>query len=60
VRDAAVGVLPFVYLTAIGAGFLASDVAVVQQLGFVAKGGLLLIFWQFQQIRRVLRAPIGG
>jgi phospholipid/cholesterol/gamma-HCH transport system permease protein len=41
-------VLPFVYLTAIGWGFLASYVAVVQQLGYVSSGGFFLIFWQFQ------------
>jgi phospholipid/cholesterol/gamma-HCH transport system permease protein len=41
-------VLPFIYLTAIGAGFLASYIAVVQQLSFVSKGGFFLIFWQFQ------------
>jgi phospholipid/cholesterol/gamma-HCH transport system permease protein len=41
-------VLPFVYLSAIGAGFLASYIAVVEQLGFVSKGGFFLIFWQFQ------------
>jgi phospholipid/cholesterol/gamma-HCH transport system permease protein len=41
-------VLPFVYLTAIGAGFLASYVTVVQQVGEVSSGGFFLIFWAFQ------------
>jgi phospholipid/cholesterol/gamma-HCH transport system permease protein len=41
-------VLPFVYLCSIGAGFLASYVVVVQQIGDVSSGGFFLIFWQFQ------------
>ncbi len=41
-------VLPFMYLGAIGVGYLGSYIAVVQQLGFVSSGGYLLIFWQFQ------------
>jgi phospholipid/cholesterol/gamma-HCH transport system permease protein len=41
-------VLPFMYLAAIGAGFLASYIAVVQQIGYVSSGGYFLIFWQFQ------------
>jgi phospholipid/cholesterol/gamma-HCH transport system permease protein len=41
-------VLPFVYLVAIGAGFLASYLAVVQQVAAVSSGGYFLIFWQFQ------------
>jgi phospholipid/cholesterol/gamma-HCH transport system permease protein len=41
-------VLPFVYLISIGAGFLASYVVVVQQIGDVSSGGFFLIFWQFQ------------
>src|SRR4249920_2642272 len=41
-------VLPFVYLISIGAGFLASYVAVVQQIGDVSSGGYFLIFWEFQ------------
>ena len=36
------------YLAAIGAGFIASYIAVVQQVGAVSSGGYLLIFWQFQ------------
>jgi phospholipid/cholesterol/gamma-HCH transport system permease protein len=41
-------VLPFVYIAAVGAGFLASYVAVVQQIGEVSSGGFSLIFWMFQ------------
>ncbi len=41
-------VLPFVYLCSIGAGFLASYIAVVQQIGYVSSGGFFLIFWEFQ------------
>src|SRR5436309_3036779 len=45
---AAVMVLPFVYLAGIGAGFFASYLAVVQQIGEVSSGGFFLIFWMFQ------------
>ena len=45
---AALMVLPFVYLCSIGAGFFASYLAVVQQIGDVSSGGFFLIFWQFQ------------
>ena len=41
-------VIPFVYLTAVGAGFFASYLAVVQQVGEVSSGGFFLIFWMFQ------------
>ena len=41
-------VLPFVYLAAVGAGFFASYLAVVEQIGEVSSGGYFLIFWQFQ------------
>jgi phospholipid/cholesterol/gamma-HCH transport system permease protein len=41
-------VLPFMYMAAIGAGFFASYLAVVQQVGEVSSGGFFLIFWQFQ------------
>ncbi len=45
---AALLVLPFVYLCSVGAGFLASYLAVVQQIGVVSSGGFFLIFWEFQ------------
>ena len=41
-------VLPFMYLAAVGAGFLASYIAVVKQVGVVSSGGYSLIFWEFQ------------
>jgi phospholipid/cholesterol/gamma-HCH transport system permease protein len=41
-------VLPFVYIAAVAVGFLASYIAVVQQVGQVSPGGYLQIFWQFQ------------
>jgi phospholipid/cholesterol/gamma-HCH transport system permease protein len=41
-------VLPFMYMAAVGAGFLASYLAVVQQIGDVSSGGYFLIFWMFQ------------
>ena len=41
-------VLPFVYLGAVGAGFFASYLAVVLQIGEVSSGGFFLIFWMFQ------------
>jgi phospholipid/cholesterol/gamma-HCH transport system permease protein len=41
-------VLPFMYLCAIGVGFLGTWLAVVEQIGDVSSGGFFLIFWQFQ------------
>ncbi|MEA2322131.1 MAG: phospholipid/cholesterol/gamma-HCH transport system permease protein [Solirubrobacteraceae bacterium] len=41
-------VLPFVYVAAVGAGFFASYLAVVQQIGEVSSGGFFLVFWMFQ------------
>lgn len=41
-------VLPFMYVAAIGAGFFASYLTVVEQVGDVSSGGYLLIFWMFQ------------
>src|SRR5205085_1583862 len=45
---AAFMVLPFMYLAAVGAGYIASYLAVVQQIGEVSSGGYFLIFWMFQ------------
>jgi phospholipid/cholesterol/gamma-HCH transport system permease protein len=53
-------VLPFMYLTAIGVGFLASYIAVVKQIGYVSAGGYLLIFWQFQNPTDLLFSVIKG
>jgi len=47
-------VLPFVYIAAIGAGFLASYIAVVKQIGEVSRGGYLDIFWMFQNPQDLL------
>ena len=40
--------LPIIYLIGTGVVYLASYVAVVQQIGDVSSGGYLLIFWTFQ------------
>jgi phospholipid/cholesterol/gamma-HCH transport system permease protein len=53
-------VLPFLYLTAIGVGYLASYIAVVKQIGYVSPGGYLLIFWQFQNPTDLLFSVIKG
>ena len=53
-------VLPFVYLCSIGAGFLASYLVVVQQIGDVSSGGFFLIFWQFQNPPDLLFSLIKG
>ena len=41
-------VLPFMYLAGIGAGYLASYLAIVQQIGEVSSGGFFQVFWMFQ------------
>ncbi|MBN8870201.1 MAG: ABC transporter permease [Solirubrobacterales bacterium] len=46
--------LPFMYMAAIGVGFLASYIAVVEQIGDVSSGGYQLIFWMFQNPPDVL------
>ena len=53
-------VLPFVYTAAIGAGFFASYLAVVQQIGEVSSGGFFLIFWMFQNPPDLLYSVIKG
>jgi phospholipid/cholesterol/gamma-HCH transport system permease protein len=53
-------VLPFMYLAAVGAGFLASYIAVVQQVGEVSSGGFFLIFWMFQNPPDLLYSLIKG
>ncbi len=57
---AAMMVLPFIYLAAIGAGFFASYLAVVQQIGEVSSGGFFLIFWMFQNPPDLLYSLIKG
>jgi phospholipid/cholesterol/gamma-HCH transport system permease protein len=41
-------VLPLIYIVGVGAGYLASYLAIVQQIGEVSSGGYFLIFWMFQ------------
>ncbi|MDX6641719.1 MAG: phospholipid/cholesterol/gamma-HCH transport system permease protein [Solirubrobacteraceae bacterium] len=53
-------VLPFMYIAAVGAGFLASYLAVVQQIGEVSSGGYFLIFWMFQNPPDLLFSVIKG
>jgi phospholipid/cholesterol/gamma-HCH transport system permease protein len=53
-------VLPFLYLAGIGAGFFASYLAVVQQIGEVSSGGYFLIFWMFQNPPDLLYSVIKG
>ena len=53
-------VLPFVYLSAVGVGFLASYLAVVKQIGEVSSGGYSLIFWMFQNPPDLLYSLIKG
>ena len=57
---AAMMVLPFMYLAAIGAGFFASYLAVVQQIGEVSSGGYFLIFWMFQNPPDLLYSLVKG
>jgi phospholipid/cholesterol/gamma-HCH transport system permease protein len=51
-------VLPFLYLTAVAVGFIASYLADVIQLGQVSQGGYLQLFWQFQSPVDMLYAGI--
>jgi hypothetical protein len=44
----------------VGAGFLASYIAVVQQIGDVSSGGYFLIFWMFQNPPDLLFSCIKG
>jgi phospholipid/cholesterol/gamma-HCH transport system permease protein len=53
-------VLPFMYIGAIGVAFLASYLAVVDQIGYTSSGGYLLIFWQFQNPTDFLFSVIKG
>ena len=53
-------VMPFMYLAAIGVGFVASYIAVVQQIGDTSSGGYLLIFWMFQNPPDLIFSLIKG
>ena len=53
-------VLPFMYIAAVGAGFFASYLAVVEQIGEVSSGGYFLIFWMFQNPPDLLYSVLKG
>jgi phospholipid/cholesterol/gamma-HCH transport system permease protein len=53
-------VLPFMYIAAVGAGFFASYIAVVEQIGEVSSGGYFLIFWMFQNPPDLLYSLLKG
>ncbi|MCA1680440.1 MAG: ABC transporter permease [Actinobacteria bacterium] len=53
-------VLPFMYIASVGAGFFASYLAVVQQIGEVSSGGFFLIFWMFQNPPDLIYSVIKG
>jgi phospholipid/cholesterol/gamma-HCH transport system permease protein len=53
-------VLPFMYIGAIGIAYLASYIAVVDQVGYVSSGGYLLLFWEFQNPGDFLFSVIKG
>ena len=53
-------VLPFIYVAAVGVGFLASYLAVVKQIGEVSAGGYALIFWMFQNPPDMLFSVVKG
>jgi phospholipid/cholesterol/gamma-HCH transport system permease protein len=48
------------YIGAIGIAYLASYLAIVDQLGYVSSGGFLLVFWQFQNPIDFLYSVIKG
>jgi phospholipid/cholesterol/gamma-HCH transport system permease protein len=53
-------VLPFAYLGAVGVAYIASWIAVVEQIGDVSSGGYFLIFWMFQNPPDLLFSLIKG
>jgi len=53
-------VLPFMYIAAVGAGFVGSYLAVVQQVSEVSQGGYFLIFWAYQNPPDLLFSLIKG
>jgi len=52
--------LPFVYLGGIGVMYIASYVAVVEQIAETSSGGYFLIFWMFQNPPDLLFSLIKG
>ena len=53
-------VLPFVYILAVGVGFVGSYMAVVEQIGEVSAGGYFQLFWQFQDPIDLVYSTIKG
>ena len=53
-------VFPFMYLAAIGVMYLASYIAVVEQIGDTSSGGYFLIFWMFQNPPDLLFSLVKG
>jgi phospholipid/cholesterol/gamma-HCH transport system permease protein len=53
-------VLPFVYLCAVGVGFVGSYISVVEQIAEVSAGGYFQIFWQFQNPVDLLYSSLKG
>ena len=53
-------VLPFLYIAAVGIGYLASYIAVVEQVGETSAGGYFLIFWMFQNPPDLVYSLIKG
>jgi len=52
--------LPVIFLLGVGVVYLASFIAVVEQIGDVSSGGYLLIFWQFQDYVDVIFSLVKG
>jgi phospholipid/cholesterol/gamma-HCH transport system permease protein len=53
-------VLPFIYVSAVGAAYFASYLAIVVQIGDVSSGGYFLVFWMFQNPPDLLFSVIKG
>jgi phospholipid/cholesterol/gamma-HCH transport system permease protein len=53
-------VFPFMYLAAIGVMYLASYIAVVEQIGDTSAGGYFLVFWMFQNPPDLLFSLVKG
>ena len=53
-------VLPFLYVAAVGVGYVASYIAVVEQVGETSSGGYFLIFWMFQNPPDLVYSLIKG
>jgi phospholipid/cholesterol/gamma-HCH transport system permease protein len=53
-------VFPFMYLAGIGVMYVASYIAVVEQIGETSSGGYFLIFWMFQNPPDLLFSLIKG